>query len=82
MGSPRISGFGFFAFFIRMSADPINAPIPDYHFGIRYTAPELLGNYESMEIVDDSRDDSSDVYSLSMIITEACLSPERVIHPS
>ena len=74
MGSPRISGFGLFL--IGRSADPINAPIPDYDFGSRYSAPELLGNDGT------SYTRRSDVYSLSMIITEACMSPERVIHTS
>ena len=79
MGSPRISGFGLFDFFIGSSADPI----PDYDFGIRYIAPELLGDYEtSMEAMKKSSTRKHDIYSLSMIITEACLSPERVIHPS
>ena len=82
MGSPRISGFSLFDFFIGRFADPIDAPIPDYDFGIRYIAPELLCNYKTMEVKYPVYIYRCDVYSLSMIITEACLSPERVIHPS
>ena len=80
MGSPRISGFGRFLF--GKSSDPINAPIPDYDFGSRYSAPEVLGNNGILRAKDGRYTGKSDVYSLSMIITEACLSPERVIHPS
>ena len=81
MGCPRISGFGLFL--IGRSADLTNAPISDYDSGIRYSAPELLGNDGTMRVgYERYAGRKSDVYSLSMIITEACLSPERVIHPS
>ena len=75
MGSPRISGFGLFLF--GRSAHLINAPIPDYDFGTRYSAPELLSNDGIMGGKDKRYTHEPDVYSLSMIITEACLSPER-----
>jgi len=85
-GSPRLYNFGLCSITKRMES--INASTPNQGCTIRYCAPELLDAGNAVKDAKQKATNESDVYSLSMIIVEVCVSVEirhvqvQIISPS
>ena len=77
-GSPRLSDFGLCS--ITKNIDSVNASTPNHGCTVRYCAPELLDVGGVVRIEKRKPTNKSDVYSLSMVIVEARLLLECMIH--
>jgi len=75
-GNPRLDDFGLFS--ITKNIDSVNASTPNRGLTVRYCAPELLNHIRGPGSKPTNK---SDVYSLSMVITEVCLFYESTMCP-
>ena len=78
-GSPRLSDFGLCS--ITKNIDSANASTANRGFTVRYCAPEILDAGGVVEVEKRKPTNKSDVYSLSMVIVEACEFSESMIRP-
>ena len=74
-GNPRLSDFGISS--ITRNIDSVNASTPYHGCTLRYCAPENLHAKGGIVLgLKGDLTNKSDMYSLSMVIVEAGLSPE------
>ena len=73
-GNPRLSDFGLRS--ITNNIDSVNASTPNHGCTVRYCAPELLDTDGTVR-TKKKPTNKGDVYSLSMVIVEVRLPPER-----
>lgn len=76
-GNPRLTDFGLFS--VMGNTDSVDGSTPKNGYAIRYCAPELL-NIDGTIRVKIKPSKKSDIFSLSMVIVEVCLSFERAVH--